>query len=143
MRLLDLPHLFRKLLHPFLLKSVKDRIYLNVNLLNSMLNIKGNKIFAVNHSCVLDAPVASTVIKEHFYFLVGKQSLDFIDRLFFFLNGVIYVDRKDKNSKWEIDDCGYYVLAKKASRKSFLPAINLRNLERSSILCAFNLLIFL
>ena len=64
-----------------------------------MPEVEGNKLIAINHSCVLDAPVSSDVIKDHFYFLVGKQSLELIDRIFFFLNGVVYVDRKSKKNK--------------------------------------------
>ena len=98
-RKFDLPNVIRKALHPLLLKAVKGRIYFPVKILNSMPKVEGNKIIAINHSCVLDAPVSSDVIKEHFYFLVGKQSLELIDRIFFFLNGVVYVDRKSKKNK--------------------------------------------
>lgn len=31
--------------------------------------------------------------------MVGKQALEIVDRIFFRLNGVVYVDRKDKASK--------------------------------------------
>lgn len=96
---LDLPNKLRKLIHPLLLKAVKGRIYFPIEILNSMPKIEGNKLIAINHSCVLDAPVSSLVIKDHFYFLVGKQSLEPIDRIFFRLNGVVYVDRKSKKNK--------------------------------------------
>lgn len=89
----------RRLLHPTLLKGVRGRINFPIQILNSMPQVQGNKLFAINHSCVLDAPVSSDVIKDHFYFLVGKQSLELIDRIFFFLNGVVYVDRKSKKNK--------------------------------------------
>lgn len=95
----DLPNITRKTLHPLLLKAVKGRIYFPIKILNSMPEVQGNKLFAINHSCVLDAPVSSDVIKDHFYFLVGKQSLELIDRIFFRLNGVVYVDRKSKKNK--------------------------------------------
>lgn len=96
---IDLLNRIRKAIHPLLLKAVKGRIYFPIQLLNSMPEVQGNKLFAINHSCVLDAPVSSEVIKDHFYFLVGKQSLELIDRIFFLLNGVVYVDRKNKKSK--------------------------------------------
>lgn len=96
---LDLSDKLRKLTHPLLLKAVKGRTYLPIQILNSMPEVQGNKLFAINHSCVLDAPVSSDVIKDHFYFLVGKQSLELIDRIFFFLNGVVYVDRKSKKKR--------------------------------------------
>lgn len=89
----------RRLIHPLLLNAAKGRIDCSIQILNSMPEVEENKIFAINHSCVLDAPVSSNVIKDHFYFLVGKQSLEFIDRMFFFLNGVVYVDRKSKKNK--------------------------------------------
>lgn len=95
----DLPNRIRKVIHPFLLKAVKGRIYAPIQVLNAMPEVQGNKLFAINHSCVLDAPVSSEVIKDHCYFLVGKQSLELLDSIFFFLNGVIYVDRKSKKSK--------------------------------------------
>lgn len=95
----DMRDKLRKLIHPLLLKAVKGRIYFPIEMLNSMPKIEGNKLIAINHSCVLDAPVSSDVIKDHFYFLVGKQSLELIDRIFFFLNGVVYVDRKSKKNK--------------------------------------------
>lgn len=96
---LDLLDKFRKRLHPLLLKGVNGRIDIPIKMINSMPEIQGNKLFAINHSCVLDGPVSSKVIGEHFYFLVGKQSLDLIDRIFFLLNGVVYVDRKSKKNK--------------------------------------------
>jgi len=95
-------HLFdniRRLMHPFLLKIVVKRRDLPLKILNSMPDVDGNKLFSINHSCVLDGPVSCEVINEHFYLLVGKQSLEIIDRLFFFLNGVIYVDRKERKNK--------------------------------------------
>ena len=96
---LDLPNTIRKTLHPFLLKAVKGRICFPIKKLNSMPKVEGNKLFAINHSCIKDMPVASDVICEHVYVLVGKQRLDLIDRIFFFLNGVVYVDRKNKKNK--------------------------------------------
>ena len=96
---IDLLNRIRKAIHPLLLKAVKGRIYFPIQLLNSMPEVQGNKLFAINHSCVLDLPVSSEIIKDHFYFLIGKQSLELIDRIFFLLNGVVYVDRKNKKSK--------------------------------------------
>ncbi len=74
---------FRKRLHPILLNAMPSRISVPVKKLNSIPNIAGNKLFAINHSCVLDGPVAAWVIKEHFYYLIGKQRLQFVDRLFY------------------------------------------------------------
>lgn len=95
----NLPDKLRKLIHPLLFKAMPKRRDFPIQILNDMPQVQGNKLFAINHSCVLDAPVSSEVIGEHFYLLVGKQSLDLVDRIFFFLNGVVYVDRKSKESK--------------------------------------------
>lgn len=95
----DLLDAFRRVLHPMLLKAMPGRRDFPVELLNSMPEVQGNKLFAINHSCICDAPVSSEIIKEHFYFLVGKQSLEIIDRIFFSLNGVVYVDRKNKKNR--------------------------------------------
>lgn len=53
-------------------------------------------IFACNHSAFPDIPIALKAIKHHCYTLLGKQNLAFADKIFFFLSGVIWVDRKDK-----------------------------------------------
>lgn len=99
MKKVDLPDRTRKLIHPLLLKVMSGRRDFPIEILNDMPEVQGNKLFAINHSCVLDAPISSEVIKEHFYLLVGRQSLEILDRIFFFLNGVVYVDRKDKTDK--------------------------------------------
>ena len=53
-------------------------------------------IFSCNHSAFSDIPIALKSIGKHCYTLIGKQNLDFADKLFFFLSGAIWVDRKDK-----------------------------------------------
>ncbi len=95
----DVSDKLRKWIHPLLLKAMPGRRNFPIEILNAMPEVQGNKIFAINHSSIHDGPVASEVIKEHFYLLVGKQSLEILDRVFFFLNGVVYVDRKDKRNK--------------------------------------------
>lgn len=64
----DLPNKIRKSIHPLLLKVAKRRIDRPIKVLNAMPEVEGNKLYAINHSCVLDAPVSSEVIKDHFYF---------------------------------------------------------------------------
>lgn len=88
----------RKLIHPILLKALPQKDF-TVRLINEIPQIDGNKIYVMNHSNKHDAPVACEAIKEHVFILVGKQALEFMDRIFFFLNGVVYVERKDKESK--------------------------------------------
>lgn len=53
-------------------------------------------IYAVNHSCFADTPIMGRITSQRLYILAGKQRLGFSDWLYFILNGVIWVDRKDK-----------------------------------------------
>lgn len=68
-------------------------------MLNEQPKFNGNVIYAVNHSCVHDIPIAIQVIKKHFYLLMGKQDLEVIDRIFFNLNGTVWVDRKNRDNR--------------------------------------------
>ncbi len=49
-------------------------------------------IFACNHSAFPDIPIALRAIKRHCYTLIGKQNLAFVDKIFFFLAGAVWVD---------------------------------------------------
>ena len=53
-------------------------------------------IYAVNHFCFADTPIMGRISTKRSYILLGKQRLGFSDWLYFILNGVIFVDRKDK-----------------------------------------------
>lgn len=53
-------------------------------------------IYAVNHFCFADTPIMGRITPRRSYILLGKQRLGFSDWLYFILNGVIFVDRKDK-----------------------------------------------
>ncbi len=53
-------------------------------------------IFACNHSAFPDTPLALRSFGRHAYALMGKQNLSPADRLFFFLTGSIWVDRRNK-----------------------------------------------
>ena len=53
-------------------------------------------IYAVNHFCFADTPLMGRIAPKRSYILLGKQRLGFSDWLYFILNGVIFVDRKDK-----------------------------------------------
>lgn len=90
---------FRKSVHPLLLGMMPSKRDFELEILNNMPPVHGNKIFVINHTNAHDGPVACEAIQEHFYVLVGKQRLEFIDRIFFRLDGVVYVDRKNKKSK--------------------------------------------
>ena len=53
-------------------------------------------IYAANHFCFADTPIMGRITPKRSYILLGKQRLGFSDWLYFMLNGVIFVDRKDK-----------------------------------------------
>lgn len=53
-------------------------------------------IYASNHFCFADTPIMGRITSKRSYILLGKQQLGFSDWLYFILNGVIFVDRKDK-----------------------------------------------
>lgn len=89
----------RKIIHPLLLKILPVQRTFELKLLNKCPCVSGAKIFAMNHSNCHDAPIAGESIKEHCFILVGKQRLELMDKIFFFLNGTIFVDRKNKNSR--------------------------------------------
>lgn len=55
-------------------------------------------IFACNHSAFPDIPLALRAVRRHCYTLIGKQNLAFVDKIFFFLAGAAWVDRKSKES---------------------------------------------
>lgn len=55
-------------------------------------------IFAFNHSAFPDIPLAMRSIGKHSYVLLGRQRLWKTDKLFFELNGCIWVDRKDRSN---------------------------------------------
>lgn len=89
----------RKLIHPLLLFLMKQQKKHELHMLNSHPQIVGNAIYAVNHSCRYDVPYAAEAIGRRAYVLVGRQHLNIIDRMAFFLNGVVYVDRKSRPDK--------------------------------------------
>ena len=53
-------------------------------------------IYAVNHFCFANTPIVGRIVPKRSYILAGKQRLGLSDWLYFILNGVIFVDRKDK-----------------------------------------------
>lgn len=99
---------FRKIIHPIILKEVPKRRNFKLEILNQQLDTQQNRIYVMNHSSMHDAPIACEVIKEHFFVLVGKQPLYLEDKIFLWLNGAVYIDRKDKKSK----KTGFYKMLK-------------------------------
>ena len=55
-------------------------------------------LYAANHFCFADTPIMGRITRERSYILLGRQRLGVLDRLYFRLNGVIYVDRKDREN---------------------------------------------
>lgn len=94
---------FKETIHPLLLGVVK-LIMGNIVVLNGE-NLPGKDdtcIYCFNHSNGYDFPTAASVVKNHFYILADctmKKDLkvDLVNRL----NGVVYVDRKDKDNRVE------------------------------------------
>lgn len=52
--------------------------------IREMPNVQGSVIYLINHSCKYDYPYISEIIGKQSYVLVGKQSLEIIDRICFF-----------------------------------------------------------
>ncbi len=87
----------RQLCYPLLMLLPKAKVKYRLELLNHW-DAEPDRpiIFAANHSAFPDIPIALKAIGRHSYALLGKQNLAFEDQLFFWLNGVIWVDRKNR-----------------------------------------------
>ena len=72
-------------------------------------------IYAVNHTNSHDIPLACRAAGKHCIVLIGKQPLFFSDKLFFWLNGAVWVDRKDKRDMHRAKDDVIRLLRKKQS----------------------------
>lgn len=90
----------RKALHPFLMFLTKAKVKYKIEIINCCNPLPGKPIiYAANHSAFQDVPIALRAIGKQAYVLVGKQNLGISDRIFFALNGTIWVDRCDKKSR--------------------------------------------
>ena len=89
--------LFKDLLRPVLSLIAGFRVPYQV-IIEQSCHLLPDKpvIYAVNHSCFADTPIMGRIAPQRSYILLGKQRLGFSDWLYFILNGVIFVDRKDK-----------------------------------------------
>ena len=89
--------LFKDLLRPILSFIASFRIPYKVVIEQACCPMSGKPvIYAVNHFCFADTPIMGRITPKRSYILLGKQRLGFSDWLYFVLNGVIFVDRKDK-----------------------------------------------
>lgn len=87
----------RKLPYRMLVALSGSRVKFDIIVENNYTPITGKPIiFAANHTNGCDMPIILRAVKRHFYVLVGKQRLGFLDRLFFFLIGTVYADRLNK-----------------------------------------------
>lgn len=91
-----------RILHPLMLTVVKTlRISYKEKIiyLNKKPHVCKNAIYACNHSCYRDIPIACEIVKDHFYLLLGVQKLDIMSKLLFIMNGVVWVDRDERKSR--------------------------------------------
>lgn len=105
--------------------------------INKKPQIRGNAIYAFNHSCHMDGPIACEIIKKHCYLIVGIQRLKALDKLFFWMNGTIWIDRHDKTSRQK----GFKQIVEllKAGKKYSL--FSRRNVESSSCKIVFTIVL--
>lgn len=84
-------------LYPLLMLLTRTKVKCKVKTVNNCTPLPDKPIiFVPNHSAFTDTPIALRVTKRRSYIFSGKQNLAFIDWVFFMLNGVIWVDRKNK-----------------------------------------------
>lgn len=93
--------MLRTLFYPITLLLSRTRVKYRIFCAGAPTLVPGKAvIFALNHSNSFDIPVGGAAIWKTYHHrcdvLVGKQRLWLSDRLFFFLNGAIWVDRKSK-----------------------------------------------
>ncbi len=89
----------RAMFYPVTMLLSKTKVKYKIIIENDYIANSDNPIiFACNHSAFSDTPLALRAVKQHCYTLIGKQNLAFVDKIFFFLTGAIWVDRKSKES---------------------------------------------
>ena len=99
------PASLRAFINPLVLMMSRTRVKAKLTLRHAEhRRPRGAVIYAVNHSNSLDVPLACRAAGRHSWVLVGKQRLYLSDRLFFCLNGTIWVDRKDKRDMQKAKD---------------------------------------
>ena len=90
----------RQLIHPLVIQLTKLRIRHRIIIQSeSSVTISTPVIYAVNHTNCADIPITCRVIRRHAWVLIGKQRLPATDRLFFLLNGAIWVDRNNQQDR--------------------------------------------
>ena len=107
---------FRKLIYPLVMQLSKTRVRNKLVICNvSGISTDSTVIYAVNHTNSSDIPLACRAAGKHCSVLIGKQPLFFSDKLFFWLNGAVWVDRKDKQDMHRAKEDMIRLLRKKQS----------------------------
>lgn len=106
----------KDILRPFLSLLSKTRVRYKV-IIKKPCNLIPNHsvIYAANHFSFMDTPIICRSIPNRGYIFAGKQRLDFSDWLYFVLNGVIFVDRKNKEDMASSKEVVVSYLKKKCS----------------------------
>ena len=87
----------RDKLYPFLMLLTKTKVRYKVQTMNDCAYLPDKPvIFAANHSAFPDTPIMLRVTGRRSYILGGRQKLPFLDWLLVSLNGMIWVDRKNR-----------------------------------------------
>lgn len=87
----------KDLLYPLLMWLTGTKVRYRINKVKEYVALPDKPIiFAANHGAFPDTPIMCRVTGRRSYALLGVQNLSFIDWIFFILNGVIWVDRKNK-----------------------------------------------
>lgn len=95
----------QKLPGRMLMRLSRSRIPFKIVLDNEYHPMNGLPIiFAANHTNSYDIPISINAVCKPLCVLLGKQRLGFADRFFFFLNGMIYVDRMDRTETRQSKD---------------------------------------
>lgn len=91
---------FLKFINPFVCFLMKTTKNFKIKIINKeKLAVNGPTIYVANHSNFHDIPTMCEIVPSPFTILLGVQNLRIIDKIVFFLNGRIYVDRHDSVSK--------------------------------------------
>lgn len=89
--------LWKNMLHPVLMKAAGTALTFRVVKDNECRLLPDRPVlYAANHYCGQDIIIGVSSLKERVLVVAGKQGLTPIDELFFNANGVIFVDRMDK-----------------------------------------------
>lgn len=89
----------RDLVHPLTRRMVRVAVKYKPVFINKCEPPPGHPvIFAVNHQQMADSPMMDLIPERRTCFLIGKQRLDFVSKLFFALQGTIVVELIEKGA---------------------------------------------